>query len=867
MFRQVSDDRNLQRIIFRFKPEQPITHLRLSTVTYGQTCSTFLSVACLITLAEQNEIDFPLAAKALKENFYVDDGVMGADNITDALKLFKELNQVLSFGCFKLRKWSSNSQEFLNEISAHSNAQSTERFGNPDKIIKILGLNWNTLSDIISLPSEMNYNHSKITKRTILSEMSQIYDPFGLISPFVLKAKLIIQNLWCLKIGWDEEPPLSVQDAWREIRRDFSHIPEIQIPRFICINNKIFEIHGFSDASEKAYGYCLYSRTIDPVSNKISLQLMVSKTRIAPLKKLTIPKLELMAACLMATAISRLVEKIRVDNVFAWCDSKIVLAWIQKPAGQFKVFVANRIKTIQSASCINSWNYVPTDISSRGSSVLKLLNSDIWWHGPKFLVDSKNSLQSQDDYSCIDLPEQKTTSIIALTSQNNLFSLISNYSSLTKLLYVTAFLKRFAYNSRKSNTIKSKGVMTTEEIKLALLTLITISQKEHFSSDLKLIKLSETVRNKNLLSLSSFIDQDDILRVGGRIQLSDRPFDEKHPIILSAHCNLARLIVRDIHIKYLHTLPSVMFSTLRQKYWIIGGRKLVKSIYRNCLTCIKATAVPRPQIMANLPSYRVQSSRPFLNSGIDYGGPFIIRQSNCRGKVTTKAYLALFICLSTRAVHLEVVSDLTAECFIACLRRFISRRGVPSTILSDNGRNFVAASKYLSDMFSVLNTEHNTINKFMISHNIEWKFSPAYAPNFGGIWEAGIKSAKSYLKKSLSDITLTFEEISTMFSQIESILNSRPLVPMSDDPNDFEVLTPGHFLIGTALNQLPDIEEPFKIPLKSRWNLVQQRIKGFWKHWHKNYLQELQKRVKWTKQIPNLKENDIVLVKNYNYPF
>ena len=174
--------------------------------------------------------------------------------------------------------------------------------------------------------------------------------------------------------------------------------------------------------------------------------------------------------------------------------------------------------------------------------------------------------------------------------------------------------------------------------------------------------------------------------------------------------------------------------------------KLVKSIFRKCLTCIEQRAKPKPQLMGILPADRVRYARPFLHVGVDYGGPFTIRLSKGRGKTTLKAYLALFVCFSTRAVHLEAVSDLTGEAFLACLRRFISRRGLPNTIYSDNGRNFCAASKYLSGMYSLLSEKENNINKFMIENQITWKFSPAYAPHFGGLWEAGIKSAKSYIK-------------------------------------------------------------------------------------------------------------------------
>ena len=875
MFRQIvlhRDDRNLQKILFRFSPNSPLTFIRLSTVTYGQTSSTFWAVKCLTTLAEENKTKFPKASQMLSKNFYVDDGIMGAESLEDAIELFNELNELLGLGCFNLRKWSSNSSEFLKQIQQSPIAKQTDLFINPEKITKVLGLNWDTISDTLSVPPELKLS-PKINKRSILSEMSQFFDPFGIISPFVLRAKLIMQQLWELKIAWDDELPDDICAAWVQFRDDSRYLEQLKIPRYIPIDSRFIELHAFCDASEKAYGYCIYIRSIDHISNTSFVSLILSKTRIAPIKQLTIPKLELCAAHLMATGINSLYERIKCNRIFAWSDSQIVLAWIKKKPSELKIFVANRIRFIQSIGCIDSWKYIqtknnPADICSRGMRVRDLLVSNKWWYGPDFLKETCSETLIHDDFNesdLADLIELNEASVLSALTENK-FDLIHRFSSLFKLLCVTSRILRFSFNTKMEKSLRKVGSLSADEIQISLKLLIQVSQRTFFSPEIKALKSCKSISNNKLLTLSPFLDDDQIMRVGGRIQSSIVPFSEKHPIILHSQCHLAYLIVVDCHLKYLHAPPSVMLPSIRQKYWIIGGKKLIKSVYRKCVPCIKELAKPKPQIMGNLPSYRVQAFRPFLHTGVDYGGPFTIRLSKGRGKVCTKAYLALFVCFSTRAVHLEAVSDLTSEAFIACLGRFISRRGVPNTIFSDNGRNFYAASKHLSEMYSMLNNEEHSINKFMLENKISWKFSPAYSPHFGGIWEAGIKSAKSYLKLSLKDVILTFEEICTLFTQIESILNSRPLVPLGDDANDFEVLTPGHFLIGTALTNLPDIEEPFQMSFNSRWRLVQQRVGSFWKQWHKNYLQELQKRVKWKRPIEDVKLHDMVLIKNNNFP-
>ena len=701
--------------------------------------------------------------------------------------------------------------------------------------------------------------------------MSQIFDPFGLISPFILRAKLIIQNLWELKLGWDEDLPQNICTLWQEFRNEIKFIENLKIPRYISINSFSIELHAFCDASERAYGFCIYVRLIDCNSASIAVHLMLSKTRVAPLKCLTIPKLELCAAHLMTKGIESLSKRIIANHIFAWSDSQIVLAWIKKSPLSLKQFVANRIQYIQSISHIGSWNYIrsndnPADICSRGMALNNLLESKKWWNGPEFLSFRDYQVMPTDDFNEITVPELKET-IFTLTSTIQEFNLLDKFSSLLKLLCVTSFIKRFIFNCRNSEADRKFGFITTQEIQSALESLIKISQDKFFRGEIKVLKNSKPISNKILLSLSPFVDKNNIMRVGGRLQLSELPFNEKYPIILHHKCHLAVLLARDCHFKHIHAPPSIMLSALRQNYWIIGMNKLVKSIFRKCLTCIEQRAKPKPQLMGNLPADRVRYARPFLHVGVDYGGPFTIRLSKGRGKTTLKAYLALFVCFSTRAVHLEAVSDLTGEAFLACLRRFISRRGLPNTIYSDNGRNFCAASKYLSGMYSLLSEKENNINKFMIENQITWKFSPAYAPHFGGLWEAGIKSAKSYIKIIINDTILTFEELSTLFAQVEGILNSRPLIPMTNDPNDLQVLTPGHFLIGEPLISLPDTESAPEMNLRSRWTVTQQKLNSFWKQWHRNYLQELQKRVKWKRPIEDLKIDDMVLVRNNNFPF
>lgn len=236
--------------------------------------------------------------------------------------------------------------------------------------------------------------------------------------------------------------------------------------------------------------------------------------------------------------------------------------------------------------------------------------------------------------------------------------------------------------------------------------------------------------------------------------------------------------------------------------------------------------------MGNLPASRITVARPFTTCGVDYAGPLTIRECKRRNARHTKAYICIFVCFATKAIHIELVSDLTSDSFLAALKRFVSRRGKPSSIFSDNGTNFVGASRQMSEIYDFLRKEElkNSIHEFTRDSKISWSFIPPNAPHFGGIWEAGVKSIKTHLYKIVGTVALTFEELQTVLCEIEAILNSRPLIPLSTDPNDLNYISPGHFLVGDALNSLPchDLTDVNTNRL-TRWQLIEQLRQHFWK--------------------------------------
>ncbi|XP_071579556.1 uncharacterized protein [Temnothorax nylanderi] len=362
--------------------------------------------------------------------------------------------------------------------------------------------------------------------------------------------------------------------------------------------------------------------------------------------------------------------------------------------------------------------------------------------------------------------------------------------------------------------------------------------------------------------LSPFRDAEGILRVGGRLKHAVLCFDQQHPAILPRASHLTLLIINACHQKTLHGGVQLTLSHLRQRFWVPGGRASVKAVIHRCTTCARWRAASPQPLMADLPAARVTASRPFTHVGVDYAGPIWLRTSKGRGQKATKAFLAIFVCLSTKATHLEVVSDYTTDAFLAAFRRLVSRRGLCSCLYSDRGTNFVGADAQLRDFFKAAIT-NNRISDALANEGVEWRFNPPAAPHLGGLWEAAVKSVKHHLRRVIGDTTLTYEEMATLLAQVEATLNSRPLQALSDDHEDLSALTPEHFLIGGPLNANPETSLIETAPTRlSRWQTLQQMRDHFWLRWSQEYLNTLTTRSKWWKRQANLNVGDLCLIRN-----
>ncbi|XP_065222357.1 uncharacterized protein LOC135846922 [Planococcus citri] len=663
----------------------------------------------------------------------------------------------------------------------------------------------------------------------MLSESSKLFDPLGLVAPVVVVAKLILKRIWSSGSNWDDPLEPDIERDWLIYRNELQSL-NVSIPRLV-VTSSIIELHGFCDASTKAYGACVYIRAVHP-NGSVDMRLLCAKTRVAPTNCENVPRLELLGALLLAKLVSNI--SIPVSNKCLWSDSTIVLAWLAKAPSFWKQFVANRVQEIQQLSPTSCWRYVksaenPADIASRGVLPSQISGLNLWWNGPSFLHQPFNMPSSTE------------------------------YSSAKKIIRIIAYCVRFARNLRVSANLRCKApVLSVDEFNCAQLVVAKTVQADEFFDDLKKLKTKGKVgKRSSLLPYSPKLDSHGVLRVGGRLKNARIVLGHNCPILLPARHPFSLKVARETHLNELHAPTNLLISTIRNEYWIIALKSLARGIVRDCPRCRRTNRKACQQIMGNLPDVRVNVPEfPFLHVGLDFAGPITVKLGAPRSKVTGKAYICLFICLATKAVHIDVSMSLSTESFIAALERFVSRRGKPESIYSDNGTNFKGAANQLEKLCT-----NNDVQNSLTEKRIQWHFIPPSSPHFGGIWEAAIKSTKTHLKRVMGEAVLSQEQLFTILAKIEACLNSRPLYEPSDDVHDGPPLTPGHFLIGRPLNSIPQPSLSSVIDNRNKFEQIRRIVKSFWEKWCKEYLHSLQQRSKWRNETVEIAVGDIVVIK------
>ncbi|XP_022102427.1 uncharacterized protein LOC110985605 [Acanthaster planci] len=891
---------------------------RMKVHLFGATSSPGCANFGLRQIADDFETECgSAAANFVRRNFYVDDGLISVPTKHEATDLIQKTKDLCKRGGLRLHKFVSNSVEVIDAVALEDRAKGIKdldlRFDSLP-VERALGIQWCIESDTFQF--RITLKDQPLTKRGVLSTVCSVYDPLGLVAPVVLVGKQILQSLCKDQADWDDPLPDPVRSRWEQWRSSLIHLQDLKVSR--CFRPEDFgdvksiEVHHFSDASNTGYAQCSYLRLQD-TEGRVHCALVMGKCRVCPLKTVTIPRLELNAA-VVSVRVSALLQKEldykEYSEVF-WTDSQVVLGYIANDARRFHTFVANRVQQIRDQTEPNQWRHVrseanPADDGSRGLCANELVNQSRWLHGPAFLqerdipieIEACSPTVSSDD------PEVKKVQAFSTHSspKHSMLERLERFSQWHRVKGAVAICLKLkqrlkARLIKRGQTIKPIQTpqerpiplyepATVEELYQSEVEIIRLLQRHSFAGEMKILESLDVssncvdrqtagVRNKAmrktscLYRLDPFIDEDGVMRVGGRIKRADLPPNFKHPAILPRNHHITDLIIRHCHEVAGHQGRSMTTNQIRSSgYWIIGCSSAVSSIISKCVKCRKLYKPVIEQKMANLPEDRLEPAPPFTYCGVDLFGPWYIKE----GRKELKRYGVLFTCMSSRAIHIETTTALSTDVFINALRRFIAIRGPIRQLRCDQGTNFVGTRSELNEALKEMNTDH--VRKFLIKQNcdlVEFKTNIPTASHTGGVWERQIRSVRRVLSSLMDQLGshLDDESLRTLMTEAAAIINSRPLtIDNLNDPTSLAPLTPNHLLTmkSTLVLPPPGCFQSTDLYSKKRWRRVQFLANEFWNRWRKEYIQTLQLRQKWIRPHPNLEVDDIVLVKDDTLP-
>ena len=850
---------------------------RFCRVGFGVNCSPFLLNATVqYHLDTFAEID-PKFVRIMKRSFYVDDLVTGDKTTQAASEMYDKAKERLALGGFKLRKWLTNSDELREKVQQcelRDGAKLNDKTKSADEIYaketrarkegtkneKVLGLSWDCNKDLFIFELSALAKRADglaVTKRSVLKIAAGMYDPLGIVSLVLVGVKVLFQELCSTKVEWDEELTDEGKKRWVCWVEDLKGVGEISVAR--CVYRV-----GFADASRKAY--CAVVYFVCEAYGAFSVTLLTSKTRVAPLKTQTIPRLELMSgrvlAKLIETVQNALTEEVEIMGSRQWLDSKTALWWINNK-GEWKQFVRQRVNEILRMTRKEDWAHCPgeqnpADIGSRGELASRLKENELWWRGPARLSGPKEGWpvsEISETPQSVDEERKVNVAVAGVTTKSGISTVIEigKFGRLGRLLRVTSWVKRFLYNLRSTTkgTERRKGMLSGSEIAQAERMWIMSSQDE----------LKSSRHYRDLALKLKLVENDGLLRCKGRLECSDLEPESQQPIILPRDDTLTILVIEECHRKTKHSGIRATLGEQRSRFWVPKGRQAVKKVLKECVTCMKAQGKPfKSPPVAALPDFRVEQSTPFSKVGIDFAGPLFVKSKT--GEMV-KSYLALFTCCVTRAVHLDLAADLTATTFLRCLRRFAARRGTPSLIISDNAKTFKASAKVIKRLH-----DNEEVRAHLESNRIDWRFILERAPWSGGFYERMIGTVKRCLRKVLGNAKLNADKLLTVLTELEATLNSRPLTYEYDEVGA-EMLTPSHLIYGRRLLSLPEEvrndEEESETGFLRRFSYLARLRIHFWNRWRKEYLADLREHHRSKEEgLSKVSEGDVVLVHEDN---
>ena len=857
-------------------PEQPICEYRAKVMIFGNkaspACSTFgLRYATYHPEAQK----LTKSCELLTKNTYVDDLLGASDSAGEAIESLTGCVEILGRYNIRLHKIVASSNEVSKAFPESERAQVP--VGEYASENRALGMIWCPHTDTLALAS--NVPIRPFTRRGLLAVVHSVYDPLGLWSPTLLGAKLMQREIMPAKtegesstFDWDEPLPQEYSQRWHEWIKSMDGLSGIRVGR--CVKPVGFghviknEIHCFTDASKDSIGHAIYLKCFSE-EGEICVTLIFGSSKVSPRTADTIPRMELSGAMDSVSSVQKVIKELslNVDAVHYYTDSLVVLGYLRNTTKRFSRYVARRVQEILKFSDVEQWNHISGkynvgDIATKPHTPAELERSE-WFTGPKFLKYSGCVVPSAPSEAA-ELPEE--VQVKSLKSQTStvptMLPLVEKVSAYTgswrKAISIISVWIRL-----KQLLLKRPPLSPQEVSKQAKLLLIKQAQRFYQSQSNRLLSGEQLLLKDPLSNLSPFIDNEGLIRVGGKLSNANFPYDVKYPVLLPDGHPISKMIVIHHHEKVCHQGRVLTLGALRQAgFHIFHASKVIKNLIKNCVFCRKLRGNTQHQIMADLPSDRLENVACFSQVGIDMAGPWHVfsGKSTRRTAATRKVWILIVTCLASRAIHIEVVPAMDTVSFELALRRFIAIRGTCSLIKSDNGSNFLGA-------ISSSEVDMSQLQRVAASHNITWELNPPYASNYGGVFERKLKSLKDILNATLKlsgKYHVSLDEFSTLIQESASIVNNSPLWNASSDPNDPCPLSPANIL---TLKDHPNphtgefSEEDLLQFGKRRWRRVMYLSEQFWVRWRKFYLHSLHERRRWKTPNHSINTGDIVLLR------
>ena len=834
--------------------------------------------------------EFSQAQDYLRKSFYVDDGLASADTVEEGINILRNARSILNDYNVRLHKIMSNKSDLLEAFDKEDVAEASSRSLDEDASHSVLGTSWDTVKDTIML--NVSIEQRPFTKRGVLSHVGSIFDRNGLVCPVTLRGRLFMRKIMppkkdgeCKAYLWDEQLPDSYRQEYVEWLDSLKDISLISIPR--CLGPGHFlavrtELHVFCDASRDTIGFIAYLRSVGRVE-EVHVAFLNASSKVAPRMATTIPRLELNAAVEAAANATFITNELSIkpDRVYLYSDSMVVMGYINNTEKRFARYVERRVNLVLSHSVSTQWYYVhttvnPADIATRPHTPRDLLET-IWFPGPEQLMRSDFIPEHMDTRTdtkqqVLTLPEEIVEETALQATAHKTDSLTYRAAVRSRCLHKILSAIKVWYNLKgklldkvrcTNPAVNPRKPLEPQE---ALTLAVKQAQADSFSDLLTILARKESLPAQHKVAqLSPYLDEQNVIRVGGRLQHSDLTYSAKHPVLIHKDHPLTTAVVWHCHEKCQHAGGRLTLATLRQEgFYIMGGSQVVQRLVKDCLMCRRLRGPPLEQMMSNLPSERLQQSPPFQNVGIDVFGHFFVKEgvNTRRNASKKKIWVLIIVCMPSRAVHLEALSAMTSSVFMNAFARFTALRGLPKTIRSDNGSNFLGAINEMKGL------SHEDLNQRFLHKGIKWTLNPPHASHMGGVWERKIGSIRRVMEATFAlagNRTFTYDEFTTILAEAADVVNNTPLWAVSADPNDPLPLTPNHLLRPQDGDPRLFQEEYDESDLmrygKLRYRKVQYLVEHFWFRWKEEYIHSLTTRRKWTTPMPSLQVGDVVLLR------